>query len=284
MKTPEISKNCLFIVAALLTAVITSGCASPALVTSTGKPKDITIDGSITDWKSIPLYLDNSSGLGIRICHDSDAMYLALSASGRNLQMALLRGVTVWFDRNGGDDKVFGVHVLPPRADEGNMRRESRTVMDRTGRMPITPITDVEVVRPKTDERYRVPVGNNSGIQVAMGTSDDGILTMEMKVPFAKSAHSPDAVEWAGSTAVGIGIVSGSTGSQGDMPVQGGAGGGPPGMPHGGMGSDGGPMSGGGPPSGGPPSGGPPSGGPPSGAVLQQASIDLWLKVMIGEH
>jgi hypothetical protein len=276
MKKTSIALNLLFAITAIVTVLFSSGCASQALVVSTLRTQEIKIDGSTSDWSSVPLYLDKESGLGFRVCHDTGAIYLSLSASGRNLQEGLMRGVTIWFDKSGGNDKVFGVGLRMPRPEGRNDRRESKVATGASVAMSVPPLTDVEIVRPDAGENYRVPVGTDAGIQAAFGKSAEGIVSYELKVPFAKTARTPDAIECQGLTAVGVGIESASASAEprGDEPGQGGPGGGPPGMPPGGM------ESGGGRP-GSMPGGGPPSGGPPDRNGLQQLSINLWLKIMM---
>jgi hypothetical protein len=107
--------------------LLLSGCGSTSF-TSTYREKPFTIDGDAADWVGLPLYVDKS-GVSVAVSHDTEYLYVLVSATDRALQSRIRRGgFTVWFDPTGGSDKTLGIRYplgMPGGPPPGDDERET---------------------------------------------------------------------------------------------------------------------------------------------------------------
>jgi hypothetical protein len=72
--------------------------------------RPVVIDGKNTEWGNSLVLLDDKE-TSIGILNDSDFIYIGLVSTNRNLRNQVVRrGITFWFDVEGGKDEKFGVH------------------------------------------------------------------------------------------------------------------------------------------------------------------------------
>jgi len=108
----------------VLLSVFISGCGKPKLY-SKWRNRQITIDGKFEDWQNDIAYYDENTRVSIGVINDDTYLYICLITRNRGLMEQLMRsGFNVWFDPEGGSDKVFGIH-FPLGMQGGGMSIEA---------------------------------------------------------------------------------------------------------------------------------------------------------------
>ena len=282
---PEVrTKNCQVHLGALfiLTFVI-SGCSSIPQITSRTTTTKIIVDGDNGDWNNIPAYLSDNKLFAVSVCHDSGNFYACITTADPQTQMQfMVSGLAVWFDNDGGTEKRFGVKYplgtpggRPPNTKDRDRTEISSHVETSMAQADL----ELEILGPKEDDRYRLPVDNQEGIRAKIKRIKDGVLVYELQVPLKSSASTPNAIDMKADSVIGFGIESISPelrpGSGGRGPGGFGGGGQPEGPAPGGgdMGRGGGMPPGGGT--------GPPRG--MRGGAATNQSAKLWWKIKISE-
>ncbi len=184
-----------------------TSCRSPMELTSSWKQSDIVIDGNNMDWQGFTTVLSSHNGT-IGVLHDNDFLYLCFTTTERQFHAQMVGfGFTVWFDPDGGNNKIFGIHF--PLGFDGGGRALMSQAEENTSQMlerfldRIPP--QLELLGPGADERHRVSVAQASGISVRLGRSQDA-LVYELKVPLKKSDQSPWALTIDPTKPLGIGL------------------------------------------------------------------------------
>ncbi len=171
------------------------------------RDREITIDGKTGDWQGqlVPI---KDSGLSFGLLNDEKNIYICVSAAERRVASQVFRqGLVVWFDPQGGKDKILGIRYPlgmewsdfqgPPGGEAGgqeNARRGVRRNLD-----------EIEILGPGRDEKTRLHLDELKGIQAAVATSG-GAFIYELKVPLIKSEETPSAAGSAPGKIVGIGF------------------------------------------------------------------------------
>jgi hypothetical protein len=168
----------------------------------------MSIDGSPTDWEGVfPTYVE-APNIAIRAANDDQYLYLLLSSPDRNLAAQMVtRGFTVWFDPEGREDEVLGIHY-PLGTDSPLMAREA--LKDRTEVKQA--IIDMfrsagevmEVLRPGEDEPVVVPIAGH-GIEVRPGYASRNFV-YEIRVPLYRSEDHPYALGSEPGHRIGVGL------------------------------------------------------------------------------
>ncbi len=110
----------LFFISSLLLAIIFSGCSGSKSIQSFFTKDAITIDGNINDWEG-SLHSIEGENVAVGVKNDDKDVYIALVTSDRAKMMNILtRGLTVWLDPEGSDDKI-GIKY-PLRLEPGIFR------------------------------------------------------------------------------------------------------------------------------------------------------------------
>ncbi len=192
-------------------------------------------------------------------------------------------GFTVWFDRKGGKEEVFGIKFpiglrmgeRPPMEEFSRNNRGNDE--SRMQRMPPIDTIQLEILGPTEESRKRERVLSLKGLDLHLTLSEERMV-YTLKIPLMDNGADPYAIGTTPGSVIGIGLQTATMeqrlrGFGGEGP----GGGGPPG------GDEGGGPPGGGPGGGGPPGGGPPGGGPPGGvrSGSQSEPLELWLKVQL---
>ena len=233
---------------------------------SSPRLEPVSIDGKFDDWPgNLEPFADKP--LSVQFQNDGDFLYMRFAASDPATRMQILRqGLTVWFDPGGGTKKHFGIRY--PVIDKaqypdsgqggrggggsggyGGHRGGSQPGQEGTPESaPAEPSRTerVDILGPGKDDAREMTRDHLPGIDVALRT-EQGILQYELKVPLAKTADHPMAIEAQAGKPVGFGFdtpksqQSANYGRSGGM---GGYGGGGMGGRGGGMGGHGGGMGG----------------------------------------
>jgi hypothetical protein len=200
--------------------------AKRQIVESHWRDRDIAIDGDNGEWPGPLVAVEENHPLLTAAVNDGQDLYIVLSTSDPALRRQIFRqGLIVWFDPSGGDKKHFGlkypVGVLPeegagrggyrrggygggrPPSDSGTPEPNSRTQSS----MPADPEpTDrLEVYGPQKDDAHSFVTTMAPGIAVKTGTVE-GYAVYELKVPLAKTADAPYAIEAKPGALIGFGV------------------------------------------------------------------------------
>jgi hypothetical protein len=182
--------------------------------------------------------------------NDGEFLYVRLTASDAATRRQIMRqGMTVWFDPAGGTKKRFGVRypVVERGGPDGEGRggRRGGSGGEGGGRGEGTPDESeaprdrVDILGPGKDDARSLTRDHLSGLDVAL-RSEQGTLQYELKVPLARSADHPYALDAAPGKTIGVGLETAKMQQRSPGMGRGGGGG------MGGGGGGGGGMGGGG--------------------------------------
>jgi hypothetical protein len=281
-----------FVLIVLIGVVIAaSGCSSALELSSVWRDREIVADGSDAEWQGTTAYIKKSNvSLGIR--NDSEYVYTCVIAMDRQSQMQMMAlGFTVWFDPEGGKNKVFGVHFplglrgqQPSVIPQDRRNPESREDPEETLKLMEQSQRELEIIGPGEEDRERVLLMQLQGIKAKLGSNQQGFLVYELRVPLRKSSEHSYAIGIGNNKEIGIGFETTELNLEKMSEQMGGPPGGG-GMRPGGGGMSGPPGGGGMPPGGGgmgrPPGGGRPGTGPPGGEQAQP--LKLWIRAVLAK-
>ncbi len=184
----------------------------------------ITIDGRYDDWYG---NLDpfGNVAVAVQFLNDGDFLYMRLTATDAGARMQILRqGLTVWFDPAGGTKKRFGVRFPVVergsggedgrgggyggyggrrRGGGGGDRPEGQGESERPD--DPSPSDRVDLLGPGKNDARALTRDHLQGIDVAIH-SEQGALQYELKVPLAKTADRPYALEVQPGKMIGVGL------------------------------------------------------------------------------
>jgi hypothetical protein len=114
----------LLMCVALISAPLGAGCGKPELQ-SHWRDRDVTIDGVVgvegepdREWTGSRYALEDQN-VAVGLLNDEEYLYISLETRDRRIGMQLIgMGFTVWFDPDGGDDRVLGVQFPLGRAGQ----------------------------------------------------------------------------------------------------------------------------------------------------------------------
>lgn len=198
----------------LAIAASLAACSSskPATLASAPASVDLSVDGQSADWSGVLRPVDKQPGLSLGVRNDGESLSLALVANTPEQALRLSRGVTFWFDSEGGSQKGFGVG-FPLRPERGARGRGEGT---GPGAEAGDPNARMDRVRERFNEgtrRMAVYRGGGGELQLAVGDVEvieadaewtEAGLVIELRVPLA--ASDGYAVGAAPGETVGLGI------------------------------------------------------------------------------
>lgn len=237
----------------------------------------VVADGDDREWRDAPQYYDSDRRFIIRVTNDATSISLCVAVGRTDLIERLRRGgVTVWFDPQGGEQHVFGIH-LPDRDTERIIRGHGPAVTGLKpperqapppGSMPprLQPIKQLAVTYSKATGPLTMTISEvrRTGIDIGIGRTGDGRLVYEFNIAFRAA---PSLCELKPGMSVGIGVLTDGFGRDGPKR-------GLPGSPMGSAGFDGG--------LGGPGPGGGMRGAPGTrGFGKKDKPIEVWLQVRL---
>lgn len=256
-KTPHHSWPLMLALLVLASGIMTTGCSKTTL-SSTWRDRDITIDGDPTEWEEVRAPLEEEP-LILGLCNDDKHLYVTMTPRDDATQrQIMMRGLTIWFDPEGGKEHALGVHF--PLGVQGermwDMWRAQRAQEpepdpDQPPEQFASSLAEFEVLGPATGESQRLPVGEATGsdFDIEVGARLMGnVLVYELRVPLQRTTTCRHGIGVLEGEKLGVGIETPALDRQAMKPRTGGGMGRPPG---GGTGRSGGGMGRGGGPGGG---------------------------------
>jgi len=235
------SKRLRFQNVLIVSLCLMAGCGMIDLK-SHWRNRPIVIDGKNAEWGNSLVLLDDKE-TSIGIMNDSDFIYIGLVSTNRSLRSQVARrGITFWFDVEGGKDEKFGVHypldfnAMRSSAENGTDAGNQSTTVQKD-----LPFDDLEIEGPGKDDHHPMTFAEAGGIEAKYRTAN-GVLVYELKVPLSEKSSSPFAIGAKPGALLGVGAeTSNKSSSKPPEGVSEGNGGG-----RGGMGGEGGAGFGGG--------------------------------------
>jgi hypothetical protein len=212
---------------------------------SKGRDGAITVDGKYDDWYG-HLEPFGTDPVSIQFLNDGEFLYVRLTASDAAARMQIMRlGMTVWFDSGGGTKKKFGIRYPVVERGEGRGGRDGgggfgggRGRRDEDDAP--APGDRVDILGPGKDDARSLTRDHMSGVDVAI-RNEQGTLQYELKVPLARGADHPYAIDAQPGKSIGVGLETGKMQQRSFGSGRGGGfGGGGGGMGGGGRGRGGG--------------------------------------------
>ncbi len=242
----------LLILVAVVAIPAVVGAAKKGHVDSRWRDRDVVVDGDDGEWAGPLLAVDDSQPIVAAAVNDGTWLYVVLSTSDAAARRQILRqGLIVWFDPSGGDKKHFGVKFpvgTPPEEapSRGGYRRGpggGRPAGDpgsgdrgQPGSDQPEPPNRLEVYGPQKDDAHSFVTEMAPGLTVKIGQVE-GHLVYELKVPLARTAETPYAIETKPGARIGFGLETPKMDRPSGEGRGGGSGGfGGPGVGMGGMG------------------------------------------------
>jgi len=202
----------------------------------------ITIDGSDADWENAKVYVEKAN-ISIGVLNDSKFLYVCMASMDRRIATQIMRrGLTVWLDPKGGQNKTFGIHFplgfQGRDGGHGSMDLEGfKTEFDPAAMMVPEGMTDLGILGPGKKDAVRMPTQVKAGM-------DSGRIVYELKVPLGRTDKTPHAIGTGPGKNVTVGLetpdFNGGKGpgraawrsgsADGEMPQAGGPGEGEPGL------------------------------------------------------
>ncbi|MCX6134340.1 MAG: hypothetical protein NTU47_11055 [Ignavibacteriales bacterium] len=258
------------------------GCGSSLQLTSKWSERKIQIDGDLKEWSDSTLFVQKDD-IRFGVMNDNEFLYVCVISSKPNIgRQIIFRGMTVWFDPNGGEKKTFGVRFpigmrmgtmpMKPDDEETDQRGNRFDAMNRQA------LSDFEFIGPTEKDLQMVSRLQGQGIEMHL-TSAPERFVYELKIPLAYSSAHPYAIESRPGAPIGVGFETNALQRPGGMggPEGAGEGGGGRGGVGGGRGGVGGVGGGRG---GRMPGGAGPGGDRPGGANI---SFNVWTHVQLAE-
>ncbi len=185
------------------------GCRTMELV-STWKDSELYIDRDSSEWQQSPVEIEDK--ISLSVSNDRDYLYLSLTTHDHEIQRKmLLQGLTVWFDREGGKEKRFGIRYPLGLFGRGFGFERSRYDSPESNpreRFDFTQ-SELEIIGPGEGERQRFPIKGAKGIDVKIDTTGK-IFHYRLKVPLWDTREHPYAMIVKAGQTIGVGIDTGS--------------------------------------------------------------------------
>ena len=210
-------------VAGMIVVVAAAGvfAAERPQIDSHWRDRDVVIDGDNSEWAGPLRPLEEKHPIVMAAMNDGQFLYVVLSASDATVRRQILRqGLIVWFDPSGRDKKHFGVKFPVGLLAEGAAGRGRGGVRRGPGgeRPPDDPgsgdaarpdhpepTNRLEVYGPQKDDAHSFVTDMAPGIAVKIGQVE-GYLVYELKVPLARTADTPYAIEAKPGALIGFGL------------------------------------------------------------------------------
>jgi hypothetical protein len=237
------------------------------------------MDGNLGDWTDSTVFIEKD-GIRYAVANDGEFIYLCLLSSKPNIgRQIMFRGMTIWFDPNGGDKKTIGIRfpiggLGMGRPEMGQQPEQDPPQMgSRLQEMERQSLNELEYLGPGENDRVRVSRLQGQGLEMHMTATPERFV-YKLKIPLRYSSQHPYAVETHAGAKIGIGIESNAAPrmAPGEMGGEGrgeGSGGGRPGA---GGGRGGGRMP-----------GGMDRGGQRPGGSAGMVNFSIWSRVQLAE-
>jgi len=170
------------------------------------KNRPVVVDGTNSEWGNSLVLLDDKE-TSIGIMNDSDFIYIGFVSTNRNLQTQVMRrGITFWFDVEGGKNEKFGIHY-PLGFDASRPSPENGTDVDNqtSALQKDLPTDDLEIEGPGKDDHHPMTFAEAGGIE-AKHKIANGVLVYELKVPLSEKSTSPFTIGAKPGSLIGVGV------------------------------------------------------------------------------
>jgi len=219
-RSDTLRAGALFIV--LLLGV--AGCGGSAGLTSAWPDTPPPVDGTRNAaWGSVMKVLPEQDMM-VGLMNDSAYLYLSMVTDDRTLQrQVLMMGLTAWFDREGGNEKRFGVHYpiggSPPvggfgRRGGGRSEGGGDDTGDDTGD------DDVDAGQPGGEYggemrggEFRRPTFDSTEIEIFgpfPGDHERFTMIYQARIPLRDRGANPYAIGTGPGALIGVGLETGS--------------------------------------------------------------------------
>ena len=190
----------------LLAAMLVGGCGSTTALQSTSPDREITVDGSTEDWQGALTPIEKKK-LSLGVLNDGEFLYLALVTSDRQLiNQMMIRGLTVWFDAEGGKEKTFGIRFPLGLMESGAQfsPRETQQSPDARRELFEASLDEMDIVRDE-DKSTRFPRQAIPRLHVT-AKMNAGTLVYELQIPLRTSETHAFAIDAEPGDVIGLGL------------------------------------------------------------------------------
>jgi hypothetical protein len=198
----------VYSIAAMLVLFL-QGCGSSMQLTSKWSEHKIQIDGDLKEWSDSTLFVQKDD-IRCGVMNDNEFLYVCVISSKPNLgRQVMFRGMTVWFDPNGGEKKTLGIRfpigmggrdiMTRPEADERDQRGNGVETMGRQA------LNEFEYVGPTEKDLQRVSRLQGQGVEMHLTTTPDRFV-YQLRIPLAYSSAHPYSVESRPGAPIGVGF------------------------------------------------------------------------------
>ncbi|MBI1803415.1 MAG: hypothetical protein HY033_06575 [Ignavibacteriae bacterium] len=182
------------------------GCSSSLQLTSRWHTNDTE------SWQDSAKYIKDQN-LAVDIGNDDEYVYLSFVAGDRRtLRQIFFRGLTVWFDHAGGNEKRFGIRY-PTGTDivsMGERPRRSEGTPDTSFIFPEQLPQNLEILGPGENEHHLLTFSETKGVTVTID-NQGGSLMYRLKVPLMDNRGHLYGVGAQPGETIGIGIETGES-------------------------------------------------------------------------
>ena len=196
----------------ILVSIVASGCGEVEF-TSRWRNREICSDGIDTEWDGARFLVDKKK-VKLGFFNDEKYLYIYFSTPDKIIKHKIIaRGLTVWFDPDGGTDKNFGIHFPLGRhaVGEPRMERVPPDCNEDPQEMSKESPEEMEIHMPGDDEDIRKVLLADAGeMGISPGISEsEGILIYELVIPLTKSELHRYAVTNGKKGIIGVGFETG---------------------------------------------------------------------------
>ncbi|MCH8961770.1 MAG: hypothetical protein IH820_10745 [Bacteroidetes bacterium] len=190
----------------LLAAMLVGGCGSTTALQSASPDREITVDGSTEDWQGALTPIEKKN-LSLGVLNDGEFLYLALVTSDRQLiNQMMIRGLTVWFDAEGGKGKTFGIRFPLGLMASGAQfsPREMQQNPDARRELFEASLAELDILQSE-DKSIRFPRQAVPRLHV-MAKMNAGTLVYELQIPLRTGETHASAIDAEPGDVIGLGL------------------------------------------------------------------------------
>ena len=208
-RSPQVMRTVFLLFVIVASLALAEGCSSSMQLASRWSSQPIHIDGNVAEWADSTVFIEKE-GVRCGVMNDGDYLYLCLLSSKQGLgRQIMFRGMTVWFDPNGGEKKTVGLRFplgMPraglPEMTEGENPEQNVNRPDAFERQALS---EFEFLGPAENDRQRVSRLQGQGVEIHLTATAERFV-YKLKIPLRYSSQHPYALETRPGSAVGIGI------------------------------------------------------------------------------
>ncbi|MBM3298350.1 MAG: hypothetical protein FJY85_00135 [Deltaproteobacteria bacterium] len=197
------------VVLSMVICVLFEGCAGALQLASPWSDHTVQIDGVLSEWSDSSAFV-RKGDLKLGVMNDDEFLYFCLTSTKAEVgRQVMFRGITVWFDPNGGEKKTFGIRfpIGPERI--GMPMRPGRPEREdtRAGSADPQALAELEFLGPTENDRQRIPRLFGQGLEVDLKSTPNGFV-YELKIPLVYSSKHPYALETHAGGLIAVGVES----------------------------------------------------------------------------